>query len=308
MQNEIDSLRTADGLTRAQAEEQINAIKEQSYQTSLLIRTEEDKIYQNNLEVRRLTNEIYEINENNIEPLQNQNQLYSQKLSYQQEDLENAIKGLTLAGLTRQQYEDQANALQDAIDNAKDLTPELIKLAGNYNAIYEEAKRAANETERLGKSISNPGKSSATTEASNSDILAAVRQTGGGMGLNFSTGGSVPKRYATGGQVGMDSVPAMLTPGEFVVRNSMVKKYGSAMFDSINQGSFSMPRYNMNSAQSTGKMNAAPSASINAPVYNTYSINVPVTQPGASADEIANKVMTKIKNVDNSSIRRINGY
>ncbi len=308
MQNEIDSLRTADGLTRAQAEEQINAIKEQSYQTSLLIRTEEDKIYQNNLEVRRLTNEIYEINENNIEPLQNQNQLYSQKLSYQQEDLENAIKGLTLAGLTRQQYEDQANALQDAIDNAKDLTPELIRLAGNYDAIYKAAKAAADETQRLGKSISNPGKSSATTEASNSDILAAVKQTGGGMGLNFSTGGSVPKRYATGGQVGMDSVPAMLTPGEFVVRNSMVKKYGSAMFDSINQGSFSMPRYNAQPQESAKMVGAAPSANISAPVYNTYSINVPVTQPGASADEIANKVMMKIKNVDNSSIRRINGY
>ncbi len=308
MENQINSLRTADGLTRAQAEEQINAIKEQSYQTSLLIRTEEDKIYQNNLEVRRLTNEIYEINENNIEPLQNQNNLYSQKLSYQQEDLENAIKGLTLAGLTRQQYEDQANALQDAIDNAKNLTPELLKLAGNYNAIYEEAKRAANETQRLGTSISNPGKSTAGNADPAKDLAGYIRQSAGGMGLTFSTGGRVPKRFATGGHVGMDSVSAMLTPGEFVIRKSMVQKYGSAMFDSINQGSFSMPSYNVSQGE-MGKVNATGnSANINAPVYNTYSINVPVNNSGASADEIANVVMTKIRSIDNSSVRRINGY
>jgi TP901 family phage tail tape measure protein len=307
VENQINSLRTADGLTRAQAEQQINNIKEQSYQTSLLIRAEEDKIYANNLEVRRLTNEIYDINENKIESLASQNEQYSRILSYHQEDVETAIKGLTLAGLTRQQYEDQANALQDSIDNAKNLTPELLKLVGNYNAIYEAAKAAASETAKLGTSISNPGKSS-TTEASSATGLEAIRQNGGGMGLFFAAGGRVPRRFATGGQVGMDSVSARLTPGEFVVRKSMVQKYGSAMFDSINQGSFSMPSYNVSQGE-MGKVDATGNrANINAPVYNTYSINVPVNNSGASADEIANVVMTKIRNIDNSSVRRINGY
>jgi hypothetical protein len=100
----------------------------------------------------------------------------------------------------------------------------------------------------------------------------------------------------------------MLTPGEFVIRKSMVQKYGSAMFDSINQGSFSMPSYNVSQGE-MGKVNATGnSANINAPVYNTYSINVPVNNSGASADEIANVVMTKIRSIDNSSVRRINGY
>jgi hypothetical protein len=313
MQNQIDSLTTSGGLTRAQAEDQIAAIKEQSYQTSLLIRVEEDKIYQNNLEVRRLTNEIYDINENKIESLQNQNNEYSKILSYHQQDVELAIKGLTLADMTREQYEKQAAALAAAIENAHDLTPELAALAGNYDAIYAAAKRAADETERLGSKVSNPGK--ATTSDTSTTRGNATMQADGSVITPFGVispkkkaNGGMIRRFATGGQVGMDSVPAMLTPGEFVIRKSMVEKYGAAMFDSINQGSFSMPKYNMDSAQNTGIISAAPTANINAPVYNTYSVNVPVTQPGASADEIANKVIMKIKNVDNSSIRRINGY
>jgi hypothetical protein len=33
----------------------------------------------------------------------------------------------------------------------------------------------------------------------------------------------------------MDSVPAMLTPGEYVIRKAMVDKYGTPMFDAVNQ-------------------------------------------------------------------------
>jgi TP901 family phage tail tape measure protein len=307
MQNQIDGLRTAEGLTRAQAEQNIADIKEQSYQTSLLIRAEEDKIYQNNLEVRRLTNEIYNINESKIEPLQKQNDAYSQMLSYHQEDVETAIKGLTLAGLTREQYEKQSSALADAIKNAHDLTPELVALAGNYTKIYEEAKKAANEASRFGTKIANPAGVSKTNAVA-LDVLAAARQTGGGMGLTFSTGGLVPRKFARGGSVGMDSIPAMLTPGEFVMRKAAVDQYGKPLLSKMNMGAVSTPRYNLGKNDMGSIKSSGNGVNTIAPVYNTYSINVPVTQPGASADEIANKVMTKIRSVESSSIRRINGY
>ncbi len=50
------------------------------------------------------------------------------------------------------------------------------------------------------------------------------------MFLPFATGGNVPGIGDT------DSVPAMLTPGEYVVKKSVVNKYGSGFFEWINGG------------------------------------------------------------------------
>ena len=48
--------------------------------------------------------------------------------------------------------------------------------------------------------------------------------------IPFATGGKVPG-YGTG-----DTIPAMLTPGEFVVRKSVVDKFGSSFFAWLNGG------------------------------------------------------------------------
>lgn len=42
------------------------------------------------------------------------------------------------------------------------------------------------------------------------------------------------QRYATGGYAGIDTVPAMLTPGEWVVKKSAVAKYGLGFLDALN--------------------------------------------------------------------------
>jgi hypothetical protein len=42
-------------------------------------------------------------------------------------------------------------------------------------------------------------------------------------------------------------------------------------------------------------------------VYNTYSVNVSANT-NASADDIANTVMTKIKRVDSMAVRSFRGY
>ena len=59
--------------------------------------------------------------------------------------------------------------------------------------------------------------------------------TGGGGGL-FSFVGNM-FGFANGGKVGStDTVPAMLTPGEFVVKKSAVDKYGTNFLSSLNNG------------------------------------------------------------------------
>ena len=97
--------------------------------------------------------------------------------------------------------------------------------------------------------------------------------------IGFSSGGMVPKYMSIGGPaVGTDTVPAMLTPGEFVVSQPAVEDFGVSNLKAINNGT-----YGGNS------------------VYN-YSVNVNAGS-NASADDIARAVMNKINEVDARRVR-----
>ena len=47
---------------------------------------------------------------------------------------------------------------------------------------------------------------------------------------------SVPIHRATGGPSGTDTVPAWLSPGEFVMKQAAVNKYGTKFMSSVNAG------------------------------------------------------------------------
>lgn len=317
METEIANLRTSEGLTREQAEEKIAAIKEQNYQTSLAIRTEEDKIYNNNLLIRGLNNDIYNLQNGIMKTYQDQNKEYEKLLNNYQKELDYATSHLVAAGMTADQWE-RAN---------KEHTTLVGSIAGNiemvnkYKAAWDDAAKSAREAGAASSTAASAPAATASSgkafksmsgteikDLTGSDVGAYLKWSGGGMGLAFATGGLVPRKFARGGSVGMDSIPAMLTPGEFVMRKSAVDQYGKPLLSSMNMGAISSPRYNMGKGQVGKIKGSGSSANINAPVYNTYSINVPVNQPGASADEIANVVITKIRSIDSSSVRRINGY
>jgi TP901 family phage tail tape measure protein len=111
-----------------------------------------------------------------------------------------------------------------------------------------------------------------------------------GMGL-LSSGGMVPKYFASGGfSRGTDTVPAMLTPGEFVVKKFAVDKFGLNNLKSINNGTFS-PGKSLTSVNNNSNS-----------VYN-YGISVNVSNSNASTDDIARAVITQIKNIDGQRIR-----
>jgi len=303
-ENQIAGLRTAGGLTKEQAEQQIADIKEQSYQVSLLIRIEEDKIYENNLLIRDLTNQIYTINENMIEPLQNKNKEFQRTLDYQRQNEEYAISELELAGLTRAEWERKADELEASITPAKNLDIALAGVAGSYLAVYEAALKALSVTGMAAPNINAP---SGTTDAGGNPALGNKRY---GTGQLHYAGGMI-KGYAAGGVAGngsRDSVSAMLTPGEFVIRKSMVDKYGMPMLSAMNQGSFSMPKYTMPKFEGVEKIESNNSTNISAPMYNSYNVGVNVSNAGASADEIANITISKIKQMQSTQIRSGRGY
>lgn len=75
-------------------------------------------------------------------------------------------------------------------------------------------------------------------------LFGAMGGTGGGIGgffvrvLKFATGGPVP---GTGNR---DTVPAMLTPGEYVIRRDVAQRIGYRMLDAINGGGW-VPSLNL---------------------------------------------------------------
>jgi len=82
-------------------------------------------------------------------------------------------------------------------------------------------------------------KSNDQTPSGNQLRREMVRQRG--FGLMFSEGGLVPQGFAGGGHAhgrprssGTDTIPAMLTPGEFVMSRGAVQKYGSGTLASMN--------------------------------------------------------------------------
>jgi TP901 family phage tail tape measure protein len=108
--------------------------------------------------------------------------------------------------------------------------------------------------------------------------------SGGGPSGRFATmamssGGMVPKYFALGGMSrGTDTVPAMLTPGEFVMSKYAVDSYGTNKMKAINNGSHKDEK-----------------------VYN-YNLNVNV-KSDANPEDIARVVMTQIRQVDSQRIR-----
>ena len=114
----------------------------------------------------------------------------------------------------------------------------------------------------------------------NVKLIKMLDAAGINRSLFMSGGGMIPKYYAAGGYArGTDTIPAMLTPGEFVVRKYAVDKFGADRLKAINSGAYN-----------GGNM------------YNSYELNVNV-KSDANPDQIARAVMTQIKQIDSQRMR-----
>jgi hypothetical protein len=98
-----------------------------------------------------------------------------------------------------------------------------------------------------------------------------------------------------------DRVPALLTPGEFVVRKSATKA-NLPLLQAINDQVF--PSMSDDNLKTSGTFAPSMTSSVtNMPVYNNYSINVNVPNTDASPEDIANTVMSRIRRSSAGEIR-----
>lgn len=192
-----------------------------------------------------------------------------------------------------------AQIMQDAQNAAAETapSPEEQAVIDANNAKIEEAnakiksdiEKAISDAKELNaKNLAALNKKLAQNAAGNVSALTKQKmqyaaQAAGwanrGKQAGFATGGLVPKYFAVGGFAqGTDTVPAMLTPGEFVVRKYAVDNFGLDKLKAINDGTYD-----------------------GGTVYN-YELTVNV-KSDSDADQIANVVMSKIRQIDSMRVK-----
>lgn len=119
-----------------------------------------------------------------------------------------------------------------------------------------------------------------TGVASGSQLTDYLNAAGNSVGRSVAlASGGMVKYFANGGKpLGSDIVPAMLTPGEFVMSKYAVSSFGADNLKAINQGAYKSDS-----------------------VYN-YEVNINV-KSDADADQIARTVMTQLKQIDSQRVR-----
>jgi len=249
-------------LSREEIEARIDSIEESIYQRNLLIRDAQDSIY--NIEEKRLAN------------------------SREREKVE-----------TRMYLLEQQRAITElkrmaAGRKGGKLTGEERSALESFKTSYNQMAAFYNQT--FGDSIPQM----------NAFGGKIKKMAFGGMMYKGSNEMPPPLKMAFGNIVpglgNTDRVPALLTPGEFVVRKS-VARANMPLLEMLNNG-ITGPSYNVPSSDfGPSKPSVQQNTGI---VYNdTYSINVNVSGTNASPDEIANAVLSRLSQFNSGNVRGI---
>jgi archaellum component FlaC len=182
-------------------------------------------------------------------------------------------------------------------DEARKLFDELNKLRSTFLTTTAPAGGGGSYYSNLSNElVGTPG-----YEGMSARQIEAERRRESGNRYMY---GGIIKKYAAGGIVsgkGMtDKVPALLTPGEYVVNKNASRKFGP-LLKSINESKYPGSMSTVGASSVLGiSSNAVNNNSTS--VYN-YSLNIDASGGSANPNDIARIVMTQIKNMDAQRIR-----
>ena len=186
------------------------------------------------------------------------------------EDEEN-LDALVAAAQAQDAAQAEVDAAQQAYDDAAN-RGEWYKFSSLLATLSAAKAKLADATAAYNAAAAKGGTGSGSSGGGGGGGSSHVQLKASGGLIN-------PMRFAMGGFAsGSDTVPAMLTPGEFIMSKYAVQSYGIDKMKAINNGT----------------------ALSGDSVYN-YSVNVAV-QSDANADEIARAVMRQIRQVDSQRI------
>ena len=143
-------------------------------------------------------------------------------------------------------------------------------------------------------------------KATRESALAPTVTIGGApAGYKFkglAMGGLVPKYFASGGFArGSDTVPAMLTPGEFVMNRAATQEF-LPMLSMLNESKYPSMIGAENNMQ-VPVNNISTSMNDNSTAVYNYSLGFNINGTNSNPNDIARAVMREIKNVDSQRIR-----
>ncbi len=169
------------------------------------------------------------------------------------------------------------------------------RLVGYYKDIAKYINQAANR--KYDPTAANAG--GVIKKAFGGFLKYTSNEPAPGMAM-----GGKMKKYAVGNIVpglgNTDRVPALLTPGEFVVRKSVAAE-NMDMLKALNGDVFPSIKGTGSSVE-LGSVAPTTSTINNTPVY-TYNVNVNVPNTDASPEEIANVVVGKLRRMTDTNLR-----
>jgi TP901 family phage tail tape measure protein len=311
---EISGLRGRDtGMTRDQIAQREFEIQQQTFQL-------EQRRRELMLEMRIIEDQIYEIQtttlraaEREIEALQRQRDIQLRAIQDRRDAWQEAQLAMEVAKIAQDEY-NMAVAMGNSIVNSmnmtwKDITSKIHTISFRYVATNSPPRGVSISTTNIG--LPTPNATVGRTRNLSSGGQVKYMANGGSVMMR----GGAPRYMAAGGESissrNTDSVPAMLTPGEFVVNRRATQKF-LPLLKSMNSnfslaGSQMMTDPNIVSpgTQATIVNNFSPRTNVSDnsnTVYN-YSLSVNVEGSDAQPEDIARVVIDQIRKIDNQALR-----
>lgn len=134
----------------------------------------------------------------------------------------------TIAKSTKEQEKAKRGELDKTISKIKDLNSEIQKIEEKRDVeITANTSMAQTKLELLRQTLDDIQDKTVTVTTVHKDVSSGSGSDGGD---GYARGGNLP------GYGGGDVIPAMLEPGEWIIRKESVKKYGNAFMAQLNAG------------------------------------------------------------------------
>jgi TP901 family phage tail tape measure protein len=289
----------AGGMTKDQIEARTYQIGQQTF-----LLEQQRKVVQNEITTLQdknyiLEQGIYSIKQNSLIPAQAIIDKAKIALDEYNKQTDSIVSSITYLGKTQTEW-DKVKVRVDAATAAVDLTKlELTKASALTSQIFKDWDAIKSKTITITTNyVTGPNASLLNPTTQTKDFRAKMY---GGKIENMNMGGMVPKYFANGGRMGSDTVPAMLTPGEFVMNKQATKSFGP-LLSMLNESKYpSMIGSSYDGKGSSGGIMTSVSDN-SSKVYN-YNVGITVPQSNANPNDIARAVIGQIKYIDNQRIR-----
>jgi hypothetical protein len=291
---------SAGGMTKDQIEARTYQISQQTFLLEQQKKTLQGEITVLQDKNYTLEESIYLIKQKSLIPAQQLIDESKLTLEEYNKQTDSIVSGITYLGKTQTEW-DAVKVRVDAANSAVDLTELGLKKASTLTSqIFKDWDAIKSKVITITTNYvtgSNAGLTNPTTQTS-----AFRAKMYGGKIKSMNMGGMVPRYLAMGGGIGSDTVPAMLTPGEFVMNKRATKSFGPllSMLNESKYPSMIGSSYDGKGGGSGGIVTSVSDNSSN--VYN-YNVGINVPQSNANPNDIARAVIGQIKYIDNQRIR-----